>query len=160
MAVGTSPGGFDALVEAADRAAVAHALTGFAQIGSGSYEPRALACARFLPADQWRALLRERPLVVCHAGMGVIGDAMRAGCRIVAVPRSRPTGRSHLSNDQRAFLDALCGRYPIFRCDHPDSLPSVLGQLLPLADGPVDYERDSDVPHIVAAFLARGAGPR
>ncbi len=156
VTVGTAKGGFDTLVEGADRAAEALGLEGLAQIGDGGFRPRRLAWRRFLPPAELRALLERRPLLVTHGGMGLLGEGMRAGCRIVAVPRRRPTTAAHPSNDQRAFLEALARIHPILLCPEPDELVRVLARI---GDGdatPVAYRLGSNVSRIVTDFLARG----
>jgi len=155
VTVGTAPGGFDRLVGAADRAARELGLSGFAQIGDGIFLPRHLSWTRFLDAEAMRRQLAARPVVVCHGGMGILGEALRAGCRVVCVPRDRPTSRRHPSNDQRAFVEALAARLPIRVCRDPRDLAQLLARLavLPAPEPPTLPE--SDVPEIVAAFLAR-----
>lgn len=159
VSVGTAPGGFDRLVEGADRAARELGLGGLAQIGDGSYRPRALAWCRFLPAAEMHRHLSRRPLVICHGGMGILGEALRAGCRVLCVPRDRPTGKRHLSNDQRAFVEALATRLPVIVCPDPGRLAAVIARLPPPPPRPVEPPA-SDVPDIVASFLARDLAGR
>ncbi len=156
VAVGTARGGFDALGEAADRAAGRLGLEGFAQIGDGRVVPRRLAWRRFLPREELRGMLARRPLLVTHGGMGLLGEGMRAGCRIVAVPRRGPTTAAHPSNDQRAFLEALARIHPITVCPDPAALAGVLARMPPDDRRPVRYRLGSDVSRIVIEFLARG----
>ncbi len=159
VTVGTARGGFDALVEAADRAAAELGLEGLAQIGDGRLRPRRLAWRRFLPrAELWR-LLARRPLVVTHGGMGLLGEAMRAGCRIVAVPRREPTTAAHPSNDQRAFLASLARLQPITVCRDPALLRDTLERVAAQAGDPVTYRLGSNVSRIVVEYLARGIPP-
>lgn len=152
VAVGTFVHGFDELVEAADRAVEVLGAIGFAQIGHGRYLPVAMRWARFLPAPTLRARLREASVVVCHGGIGLLGEAMRAGRPIVAVPRRGATTRAHPANDQTAFLRRLADRFPITVCEHPAELTSALCQRLALA--PPSYDVQSDIPDLVAGYLA------
>lgn len=152
VAVGTFVHGFDALVEAADEAVAALGAAGFAQIGHGRYLPRRMRWARFLPAEAFRARLREARIVVCHGGIGIIGEAMRAGRPIVAVPRRGSTTRRHPANDQTAFLARLGERFPITVCADPANLKAALGRCGAL--GPQHYALGSDVPELVARYLA------
>jgi len=156
VTVGTARGGFDALVEAADRAAARLELEGLAQIGSGAVRPRRLAWRRFLPHAELQEILRRRPLLITHGGMGLLGEAMRAGCRIIAVPRRGPTTAAHPSNDQRAFLEALAGSFPITLCPEPARLSEVLERVHGERSAPIRYMLGSDVPRIVVDFLASG----
>lgn len=159
VSVGTAAGGFDALVEAADGAARRLGIPGFAQIGYGRFRPRALEWAAFLPHPELLARLAQRPLVVCHGGAGIVGEALRAGCRVVCVPRRQGTSRHHPSNDQRAFVAALAARFPVRVCEDPADLESILRcAWSESAEDPPPLPR-SDVPEIVAAFLRRTAAP-
>ncbi len=157
VAVGTFAHGFDELVEGADRAIATLGAVGFAQVGHGRYLPVAMSWARFLPAPAFLARLREASIVVCHGGIGIIGEAMRVGRPIVAVPRRGPTTRRHPANDQSAFLHRLADRLPITVCDDPADITIALRRRLALA--PPRYELDSDIPDLVARYLA-GSGER
>lgn len=152
ISVGTAPGGYDALVRAADRGAARLELRGLAQIGDGQYLPQSLSYVRFLSRGELRAQLARRPLVVCHGGMGILGEALRAGCRVICVPRSRPTSRRHPSNDQRALVEALAARLPLIVCRDPDELENLLERLPVAAPTPPPLPQ-SNVPEIIAAFL-------
>jgi len=157
VAVGTFVHGFDELVEGADRAIAMLGAAGFAQIGHGRYLPLAMSWARFLPAPTFLARLREASVVVCHGGIGIIGEAMRAGRPIVAVPRRGPTTRRHPANDQTEFLYRLADRFPITVCEDPAALTTALCRRLALA--PPCYALESDIPDLVARYLA-GSGTR
>jgi UDP-N-acetylglucosamine transferase subunit ALG13 len=160
VAVGTSGNGFDALVEAADRGAAALGATGLAQIGHGRFEPQKLRWARFLPDAVFAARLAEAHVVVCHGGMGVLGEAMRCRRPIVAVPRRGATSARNPTNDQLGLLRRLAERQPIWLCEDPADLGPVLRQVLARRGAPVDYELATDIPQRIASFLAAGAGPR
>jgi UDP-N-acetylglucosamine transferase subunit ALG13 len=116
VSVGTFVRGFDELVAAADAAAASLSLRGLAQIGHSSVVPKHLDSVRFLPEPTLRDPLRRAGVVVCHGGMGILGEAMRAGRPIVAVPRRGATTLGHPANDQAGFLERLAGRYPIRVC--------------------------------------------
>lgn len=152
-AVGTFLHGFDELVEATDRAVATLGLDGFAQVGHGRYLPIAMAWSRFLPPRDFTQMLRHARVVVCHGGMGILGEAMRLGRPVVAMPRRGRISGRHPANDQTAFLRRLAGRWPIELCEHPNELQALLERLSTLATAPVDYALGSDVPELVARFL-------
>jgi UDP-N-acetylglucosamine transferase subunit ALG13 len=154
VAVGTFIGGFDALVAAADGTAAGLGLDGFAQIGHSRFAPRHLAWARFLPPEELGKRIEAASVVVCHGGMGLIGDAMRAGKPILVVPRrGRPT-RASPAGDQLALARRLAERYAIRVCEQLDDLPEMLAPMLADSLGHRRYDLGSDVPDLIAGFLA------
>jgi UDP-N-acetylglucosamine transferase subunit ALG13 len=159
-AVGTFLHGFDELVEAADRAVAALGVEGFAQVGHGRYLPVAMTWGRFLPPDAFTEKLRRASVIVCHGGMGILGDAMRAGRPIVAMPRRGAPSRAHPANDQTVFVRRLAERWPIEVCEDPADLARMLGRALALGPGQRRYALKSNVPRLVADFLARSGEPR
>jgi UDP-N-acetylglucosamine transferase subunit ALG13 len=153
VAVGTFAHGFDALVRAADAAAAALGLDGFAQIGGSAVVPCHLAYARFLPPEAMRVRIEAASLIVCHGGMGLLGEAMRAGKPILAVPRrGRPT-RASPAGDQAALLHRLAERQPIRVCERPEALEAHLATMLREGLEPRRYALSSDVPVLVRGFL-------
>ena len=156
VGVGTFMHGFDELVLGADRAAAALGVEGFAQIGHSTIVPRHLDHARFLPPAALQGRLEASRIAVCHAGMGLIGDALRARCRLILVPRQGATSRDHPANDQRAFAqrltERLAERLPIRLCLDPSDLAAVIAAAL--ADQtPAAAVPESTVPALLRAFL-------
>lgn len=158
VGVGTFINGFDALVAGADRAARDLGIDGFAQIGYSRTTPLHLRHARFLAPQALTAQLRASKVAICHAGMGLIGDALRAGCRLVLVPRQGTTSRRHPANDQRAFAERLAERLPLHLCLEPAALTPVIAAAL--SDKRATPELPaSSVPTILKDFLASTASP-
>lgn len=158
VAVGTFIRGFDALVDAADGAALRLGLAGFAQIGHSIVEPRHLAWKRFLPPAGLRARIAAADLVVCHGGMGLVGEAMRAGKPIIIVPRRGSPTRASPAGDQTALARRLAALQPVRVCEEPDRLEAALQAALAPDAGRPDYALGSDVPELIAGFLRRSAG--
>lgn len=155
VAVGTSVHGFDALVEAADTAAKALDLRGFAQIGGSRAIPRHLDWARFLPPAALQARIAAASLVVCHGGVGLLGEAMRAGKPILVVPRRGRVTRASPSNDQTALVHRLAEYQPIRVCEHPEELGFHLAAMLAEGLEARRYYLGSDVPDLIRSFLQR-----
>jgi UDP:flavonoid glycosyltransferase YjiC (YdhE family) len=156
VGVGTFVHGFDELVEAADLAAARLRVGGFAQIGHSSTLPRHLEHARFLPPDELARRLAASRVAVCHAGMGLIGDALRAGCRLVLLPRRGATTRAHPANDQTGFAERLARHLPLRLCREPRELEAAIAAAL--ADpGPAPAPPGSAVPAILRRFLEGSA---
>jgi UDP-N-acetylglucosamine transferase subunit ALG13 len=154
VAVGTFLNGFDELVAAADEAAAELSLRGFAQIGHSQAVPRHLEWERFLAPEALTARMAAARLVVCHGGMGVLGEAMRLNKPIIAVPRrGRPT-RTSPAGDQTALVRRLAASLPIRVCERPDELVGMIGTMLDAGPERPRYPLGSDVPQLLARFLA------
>ena len=154
VAVGTSANGFDELVVAADRAAAAIGLGGLAQIGDGRFLPLALRWQRFLPDEAFRRHLAAAGVVVCHGGMGILGEAMRARRPIVAMPRRGTTRAANPTNDQRALLRRLAETQPIEVCEEPAGLEPALRRAVARQGKPVAYRLETDIPRRIEDFLS------
>lgn len=153
VCVGTFIAGFDALVVAADRTAGKLGLEGFAQIGYSQVIPHHLAWTRFLTSDGLAQQLAGSELLICHAGMGLIGDGLRAGCRIVIMPRRGATTKHHPANDQLPFARLIAERYQVTLCLEPHHLEHVVARAL-AAPRPEPPPFASDIPNRIADFLA------
>lgn len=160
VAVGTSANGFDELVIAADRAAAAIGVPGLAQIGDGRFLSQTLRWRRFLPDDEFRRLLAAAEVVVCHGGMGILGEAMRVRRPIVAMPRRGATRAGNPTNDQRALLRRLAESQPITVCEEPSELEGALRRAVARRGEPVDYRLDTDIPQRLVAFLSSSVAAR
>ncbi len=158
VAVGTFVHGFDELVRAADAAARRLGVGGFAQIGGSAAVPRHLAWERFLAPEALRRRIDGAGVVVCHGGVGLVGEAMRAGKPLVVVPRrGRPT-RASPAGDQTALARRLAELHPIRVCERPEEdLEAALRAAL-AGPGSCRYALGSDVPGLIAGFLARSTG--
>lgn len=78
---------FDRLVSTVDLVAHRRGYHCLAQIGHGSYIPRHMSHERFLSQADFRSAMSQCRLVVAHAGIGSIVDALELGRRIVVLPR-------------------------------------------------------------------------
>lgn len=84
---------FDRLISAVDHWA-ARAKRGdvCAQIGKSSYVPQAISWVRFLTPDQSIERVRAADVIVSHAGMGTIIEALESGTPIIIFPRLAALG--------------------------------------------------------------------
>ena len=159
VAVGTYIHGFDELVAAADAAAAELGLAGFAQIGHSRVIPAHLAWERFLPPAVLAGRIAQARLVVCHGGIGLLGEAMRAGKPLIVMPRrGRPT-RASPAGDQTALVRRLAERHPLAICDEPGQLKQLIRTKLEAGPSSQPYNLDSDVPRVLARFLASESQP-
>ena len=157
VAVGTFIHGFDELVAAADGAAAELGLPGFAQIGHSRTVPAHLSWERFLPPAMLAARMARASLVICHGGIGIVGEAMRAGKPIIAMPRrGRPT-RASPAGDQVALVRRLGERYGIGVCEEGQRLTELVRTQLAAGRPAPSYDLGSDVPALITRFLAPAA---
>jgi UDP-N-acetylglucosamine transferase subunit ALG13 len=59
------------------------------QTGANGLSPAGIETYKTLSFDEMQTRLRDADIVICHAGTGSLITALRAGCRIIAVPRER-----------------------------------------------------------------------
>ena len=152
-AVGTYCHGFSDLVEQFDQACHQLDLDGFAQIGHSAFEPRHVAFDRFLPHADLKTMMAHARLVVCHAGMGVVGDAMRAGAPIIMVPRRARLNADEPTNDQLGFAEATAAKYGLGLCLDPLDLQDHIAETLHTPPAARTYPLHSNVGDLVAETL-------
>src|SRR3546814_13248667 len=62
-----------------------------------------------LPFAKVQKLLHDADIVVCHGGTGSLITALRAGCRVIAMPRLSERGE-HYDNHQSEITEAFVAR--------------------------------------------------
>jgi beta-1,4-N-acetylglucosaminyltransferase len=94
LTVGNWHRGFDRLVEAVDRLKGEGAIYEkvVAQIGSGSYRPKNMEIINYCSPSQFREFLAQTRVVVSHAGIGTIFQAIEIGKPVIVVPRKAQLG--------------------------------------------------------------------
>lgn len=153
-AVGTFVRGFDRLVREADAAAAALGVPGIAQIGHSAVTPRHLEFERFVGHAALQAWLRSSHVLICHGGMGLLGEGLRAGCHLIVVPRQGATTRGNPANDQAAFCERLAWRFEMAVCTKPGQVEDALDLAL-RRPRPAPLRSTSNAPALVRAFLSR-----
>ena len=76
------------------------------QTGMGHSIPEHCEHFTFKSRDEVRALQREARLIVCHAGIGAVMDALHAGRPFLVVPRLQRFGE-HMDNHQLDLAEAV-----------------------------------------------------
>ena len=109
---------------------------------------------RFLQHEQLVMQLEASRLLVTHAGMGLIGDGLRAGCRVIVVPRKGRTTRSNPANDQTRFAYRLAEQLPVRVCEDLSALKNAIETTLADESRPV-ASLGSDIPKLIGNFLAQ-----
>lgn len=73
----------------------------FGQIGEGKYEPKNFEFARFVDKAEFDRYVKEASLVLGHAGIGVIIQALESGTPLLVLPRRQKFGE-HVNDHQVA----------------------------------------------------------
>lgn len=81
------------------------------QYGDGAPPPAipGLEARRDIPFDEIQSLLEKADIVLCHGGTGSLITALRAGCRVIAMPRRFDLGE-HYDNHQEEITSAFAIR--------------------------------------------------
>lgn len=97
---------FDRLLKELDRLIEAGVITQpvFAQTGYSTYTPSHFAFEPFLDRDSFCAKMQEADTVITHAGTGAIIGAVKAGKKVIAVPRLSQYGE-HVDDHQLQIID-------------------------------------------------------
>ncbi len=80
-----------------------------AQRGVGGVAPAGIETVEELPFDEVTQLLDRADIVVCHGGTGSLITALRASCRVVALPRRFSRGE-HYDDHQAEIVEAFAER--------------------------------------------------
>ena len=98
------------------------------QTGEGGTRPAGVPCVDSLPFDTIGETLQAAEFVVCHGGTGSLVTALRAGCKVVAVPRRFALGE-HYDDHQSEIVRAFAARGLIETADTADELAAALVRL-------------------------------
>lgn len=153
VSVGSFQQGFDGLITAMDAACARHGFPAFAQTGHSSVTPEHMQWQRFLSRPAMLEKLSQASLIVCHGGLGILGDAMRAGKPILAVPRQQANTPFHPINNQTQLVQRLQKHYGIKACLDLDELESQLCTLMQDELAPKPYPLGTNIPQLIEAFL-------
>ena len=98
------------------------------QIGSGVRPadlPDDVEIVRDLPFDQVQDVLRRARIVITHGGTGSLITALRAGCNVIAMPRSFAL-KDHYDDHQSEITGAFAKRGLILTAHDPQELAAAL----------------------------------
>lgn len=89
LTVGNWYKGFDRLVEAVDKLKAQDIIKEdvIAQIGSGKYKPVNLKVIDYCSPTEFTDIMANSRLIITHAGIGTIGQAIELAKPVIAVPR-------------------------------------------------------------------------
>jgi UDP-N-acetylglucosamine transferase subunit ALG13 len=94
LTVGNWHKGFDRLVEAVDNLKSTNVIAEdvIAQIGHGNYHPTSLRFIDYCSPSDFANIVAQSRVVVTHAGIGTIGQALKLAKPVIVVPRKAELG--------------------------------------------------------------------
>ena len=108
LTVGNWHRGFDRLVRAVDELKGQSVIDEdvVAQVGFGEYRPANLEVMDFCSPAQFQSIAGEARIIVTHAGIGTIGEAISLGKPVIVIPRKAELGEAG-DNHQRTTARQL-----------------------------------------------------
>lgn len=94
LTVGTWRSGYDRLVESVDELVNNGVITDevIAQTGYSSYKPKHMKFMDFCSPDEFVNIISKARIVISHAGMGTIIEAVKQAKPVIVVPRKSTLG--------------------------------------------------------------------
>lgn len=120
---------FNRLLQAIDRQIESGEITEpvFAQIGWSDYKPVHYEWAPFLDREDMDAWVAKADVVIAHGGTGAIVGALKAGKKVIAVPRLAKYGE-HVDDHQEQVTGQFLGLNMILRCEDCGELSQMIAQ--------------------------------
>lgn len=123
VTVGSQKFPFDRLLRAADELCANGTIEGgcFAQTGTCAYAPRYMQCSAFLNRGEFQTRMAACDVVLTHGGTGAIIGAVKAGKKVIAVPRLARYGE-HVDDHQIEIITQFAEMGLIEPCMNVDDL--------------------------------------
>jgi UDP-N-acetylglucosamine transferase subunit ALG13 len=101
VTVGTQKYAFDRLIKKIDELKKSNIVSDdiFAQIGESQYIPQSIKYERYIKKSELERLIQKSNLIIAHAGVGLIMNALKLDKKIVVVPRLAEYNE-HINNHQ------------------------------------------------------------
>lgn len=121
---------FDRLIRAMDEHVRAGRVTQpvFAQIGTGSYEPKYMPFQRFVDKTKFDELMSSAQCIVSHAGIGSMATAFNLAKPVLVVPR-RAQYHECVNDHQVGTARRFSERGHVLAAFDADEIPSALEAL-------------------------------
>lgn len=100
----------------------------FAQIGYSDYQPVNYIFKDFLDREEFSNFMKKSTLVITHGGTGAIITAVKAGKKVIAVPRLAQYGE-HVDDHQLQLLNQFDGMGIILPCYNIEELNKKLFEI-------------------------------
>lgn len=120
---------FNRLLRAMDRLVERGEITEpvFAQTGWSDYKPVHYESVPFLDREDMDAWVAKADVVVTHGGTGAIVGALKAGKKVIAVPRLSRYGE-HVDDHQMQITGQFLGLGMLLECVDCDTLGEMIAQ--------------------------------
>ena len=130
VTVGSQKFQFNRLIKAVDALAASGAVDGgaFAQTGACTYVPKNMGHETFLDREGFQARMTACDTVITHGGTGAIIGAVKAGKKVIAVPRLAKFGE-HVDDHQKEIVTQFAEMGLIEPCMDPAELPEAYARV-------------------------------
>ncbi len=129
VTVGSQKFQFNRLLQAVDELVENGTITEevYAQSGACDYIPKHYKYEPFLDREQFAKVMGQCDLVITHGGTGTIVNALKAGKKVIAVPRLEKYGE-HVDDHQLQLIAEFLKNGFISSCEDMDQLANVLSE--------------------------------
>jgi UDP-N-acetylglucosamine transferase subunit ALG13 len=100
----------------------------FAQTGVSDYLPKNYSCQKFLSRDEFHHKIQDSELIITHGGTGVIMGAIKAGKRVIAVPRLQQY-KEHVDDHQEQIIAELMAAHLIIGVKKLEDIADLLAEI-------------------------------
>lgn len=129
LVVGTWLKGFDRLIQAVDKLIEKEIICDevVAQIGNSSYKPRNMTIVNFCSPEEFEVYISKADVIISHAGIGTISQAVKLSKPIVILPRKSKLGEC-FDDHQFATTRYMEAEGKVLAAYEIDDLPKKLKQ--------------------------------
>lgn len=130
LTVGNWHKGYDRLVKAVDDLKKEGVIQDdiFGQIGTGIYKPDYFTYCKYCSFEQFSEYIERANVIISHAGMGTIGQAIKISKPVIVVPRRSELGE-HFDDHQFTTAEVLESEHKVLVAREISELPGMLQQI-------------------------------
>lgn len=147
---------FDRLLEKLDGLLEQKIITDevFAQSGYSAYQPRHFKTVDFMDRETFASNMQKADMVITHAGTGAIIGGVKAGKKVIAVPRLARFGE-HVDDHQLQIVEQFSEMHIIEPCYDLDMLGKAYQKALETTYTPYKSNTQTII-HSIEEFLTGG----
>ena len=152
LTVGSWHRGYNRLIKAVDELVGSGIITEevVAQVGKGSYKPKYLTTINFCSSDEFVNFISRSKMVIAHAGVGTIAQAVKKSKPVVVVPRKSALGE-HFDDHQFVTAETLEKEGKVLVAYKVDDLADKIKQAENFV--PNQTQRTNEIIYAVQEFL-------